>query len=232
MVIVPDDGLDALAPDKAEYLAQENQQGAGNTREQVRPELATPSPPSVPGPSMEAGLALRLTPAAAAAADVVATRARSERRAAGEVAETAESPGAAEPVERQATSEILREHFVAVNTKETGFAEYLAAWKDRMEQMGTLEFPKAARKTGKAGSPVLEVALNADGSISEVRIQRSSGHGELDQAAIGLVRLGSPYDPFPQEIRSQYDVLRFAYEWRFIDGSVSGSSIYAGTPDS
>ena len=229
---MPDDGQDALAPEKAEYLAQENQQGAGNTRDQVRPELATPSPPSVPGPSMEAGLALRLTPAAPTAAEVVATRAASEQRAAGELAETVESPGSMEPVERQATSEVLREHFVAVNTKETGFAEYLAAWKDRMEQMGTLEFPVAARKTGKAGSPVLEVALNADGSISDVRIQRSSGHGELDQAAIGLVRLGSPYEPFPKEIRSQYDVLRFAYEWRFSDGSVAGSAIYARSPDS
>lgn len=186
----------------------------------------------MPGPSMEAGLALRLTPAMPAAAEVVATRAPSQRRAAGEIAETHESPGSAEPIERQATSETVREHFVAVNTKETGFAEYLAAWKDRMEQMGTLEFPSAARKTGQAGSPVLEVALNADGSVSEVRVQRSSGHGELDQAAIGLVRLGSPYDPFPKEIRSQYDVLRFAYEWRFIDGAVSGSSIYAGAPDS
>lgn len=229
---MPDDGQDALAPEKAEYLAQENQQGAGNTREQVRPELANPTPPSAPGASMEAGLALRLTPASPESARVISARVSAERQAAGEQAETAESPGAAEPQERQASSEVLREHFVAVNTKETGFAEYLASWKDRMEQMGTLEFPTAARASGKAGSPVLEVALNADGSISEVRIQRSSGHGELDQAAVSLVRLGSPYDPFPAEIRSQFDVLRFAYEWRFIEGTVAGSSIFAGYPES
>ncbi len=229
---MPDDGQDALAPEKAEYLAQENQQGAGNTREQVRPELANPSPPSAPGASMEAGLALRLTPASPESAKVIATRSSSQQLAAGEQTETAESPGSVQPEERQATSEVVREHFVAVNTKETGFAEYLASWKDRMEQMGTLEFPTAARQSEKAGSPVLEVALNADGSISEVRIQRSSGHGELDQAAVSLVRLGSPYDPFPAEIRSQYDVLRFAYEWRFIEGSLAGSSVFAGHPDS
>lgn len=230
---MPDDGLDATAPDKAEYLAQENQQGGGNTREQVRPELENPKPPSAPGASMAAGLSLRLTPPSAEAAEIIATRQASRVQATGEKSEASDSPGTPEPVvDRQATAETPREVFVAVNTQETGFAEYLAAWKDRMEQMGTLEFPSAAREAGRAGSPVLEVALNADGTISEILVQRSSGHGDLDEAAVTLVRLGSPYDPFPTDIRSQYDVLRFAYEWRFIEGAVAGSSIYASSPGS
>jgi TonB family protein len=82
-----------------------------------------------------------------------------------------------------------------VNARESVFAEYLAAWKARMERLGTLNYPTVAGRQG--GNPVLEVALAADGSLREVRVTRSSGQGALDQAAMDLVRLGTPYDPFP-----------------------------------
>ena len=88
-----------------------------------------------------------------------------------------------------------------------------------MERLGTLNYPTTAGQRG--GNPVLEVVVAADGGLREVRVTRGSGNGALDQAAMDLVRLASPYDPFPATVRAQFDVLRFAYEWRFIEGRAS-----------
>ena len=50
-------------------------------------------------------------------------------------------------------------------------------------------------------------------------MQSSSGQRELDQAAMQILRLAAPFEPFPEGLRAEYDVLRFAYEWRFSEGA-------------
>ena len=115
-----------------------------------------------------------------------------------------------------------RERTVSVDTQEALFAGYLAAWKQRVEQLGTLNFPDAARRAGMTGNPVLEVAIGADGGLREIVVVRSSQQKLLDQAALRILRLAAPFEPFPAEIRKQYDVLRFVYEWRFIGERSAG----------
>jgi periplasmic protein TonB len=112
-----------------------------------------------------------------------------------------------------------RERTVSVDTQEALFAGYLAAWKQRVELLGTLNYPDAARRAGLTGNPVLEVAIGADGGLREIVVVRSSQQKLLDQAALRILRLAAPFEPFPEEIRRQYDVLRFVYEWRFIGQS-------------
>jgi protein TonB len=34
-----------------------------------------------------------------------------------------------------------------------------------------------------------------------------------------ILRLAAPFEPFPEGLRADYDVLRFAYEWRFSEGA-------------
>lgn len=222
------------APEDAEYLAQANQRGAGNVTERVQPELHTAPPaPQLPE-NLARGLEVGFTtarPGGPAAEHVSARRSPAELTAAPHPLEQESRPAQRPPeggVSRVTTRE-EREHFVSVTTRESVFAEYLAAWKARMERLGTLNFPNVAR-SGQSGNPVVEVALEADGRVREVRVTRSSGHGALDQAALDLVRLASPYDPFPAPIRASYDVLRFAYEWRFIEGRPAGSELRAPAP--
>ena len=105
---------------------------------------------------------------------------------------------------------------VSVDTQEALYAGYLAAWKMRVEQLGTLNFPDAARRAGLAGNPVLEVAIGSDGALREIIVVRSSQQKLLDQAALRILRLAAPFEPFPEELKREYDVLRFVYEWRFI----------------
>ena len=66
---------------------------------------------------------------------------------------------------------------------------------------------------------MLEVAINADGGLREVVLRTSSGQSDLDQAAMEILRMAAPFEPFPEALRNDYDVLRFAYEWRFSDGA-------------
>ncbi|MBL8224616.1 MAG: TonB family protein [Chromatiales bacterium] len=110
-----------------------------------------------------------------------------------------------------------REIFVSANTRESRIAGYLTAWKRKVEQTGTLNFPTEARRPG-TGYPVLEVAIAADGSLRDVIVRNSSGQRSLDQAAVQILRLAAPFAPFPESLAREYDVLRFAYEWRFSEG--------------
>ncbi|MEJ2522248.1 MAG: TonB family protein [Gammaproteobacteria bacterium] len=223
---------DEVAPPDPDYLAQANQQGAGNTEEQVTPEFADRPPAPRPEEVLERGLELSFTAMALPRpqdSDRLLTPESSLAVSRRQPGEQSSRPARAPPEGGvlRVTGDGRREYFIAVNTLESRFAEYLAGWKARMERLGTVNFPNAARRAGLAGQPVLEVALAADGRLEEVRIVRSSGEPALDRAATELVRLGSPFDPFPPEVRASYDVLRFAYEWRFIDGRLSGSSVYA-----
>lgn len=108
------------------------------------------------------------------------------------------------------------------DTQKSAVAGYLDGWRRRVERVGTLNFPNEARRRGLSGNPVVEVAIRADGSLAEAVVRRSSGHRELDDAALGIVRLASPFEPFPAALRERHPVLRFAYEWQFLDGRLGG----------
>jgi len=108
------------------------------------------------------------------------------------------------------------------DTRESAIATYLDGWKRRIERVGTLNFPNEARRRQLSGNPVLEVAIRANGTLESVVVRRTSGHRELDNAAVGIVRLAAPFEPFSSALRERYPVLRFAYEWQFINGQLGG----------
>ena len=74
-------------------------------------------------------------------------------------------------------------------------------------------------------SPVVEVAIGVDGKLDRAVIRRTSGNPELDQAALEILKLASPFDPFPPELAREYRVLRFAYEWQFVGGRVASGTV-------
>lgn len=136
------------------------------------------------------------------------------------LARAAEDPD--RPVSRLLTDdEVLevaapeRELVIGPDTRADEAAPYLAAWRSRVERIGTRHFPAGLRGQSLAGNPVLEVSLRADGTLADIVIQRSSGHGGVDQAALDILRLASPFDPFEAALAQRYDRLRFSYEWRF-----------------
>ncbi|MCC7258744.1 MAG: TonB family protein [Gammaproteobacteria bacterium] len=115
-----------------------------------------------------------------------------------------------------------RELLVSASTREARIAGYLNSWKMKVERIGTLNFPGAEQLATIDTPPVLEVAITADGSLKEIVVRNSSGYRNLDQAAMEILRIAAPFEPFPQVLREDYDVLRFAYEWHFGSGSGIG----------
>lgn len=110
-----------------------------------------------------------------------------------------------------------RERRKAVNasTQEYLYANYLDAWRRKVEKIGNLNYPDEAKRQSLFGHLMLHVAVRADGSIEQIRLVRSSGHKILDDAAIRIVRLAAPFAPFPAEIRNEVDVLDITRTWVF-----------------
>ncbi|NMG16532.1 energy transducer TonB, partial [Aromatoleum bremense] len=107
-----------------------------------------------------------------------------------------------------------RKKFIGARTKEYRFAQYVEDWRHKIERVGTLNYPEAAR--GRLyGSLLLVVAIRADGSIERVEVQRSSGEPILDEAAKRIVQLAAPFAPFPSDIRGDTDILEIARTWTF-----------------
>jgi periplasmic protein TonB len=101
------------------------------------------------------------------------------------------------------------------STRQSGLAEYLDGWRRRVERIGTANYPRELLGDIDAGRPTLEVVIGADGRLDDIVVRNSSGDKALDQAALKILRLAAPFAPLPEEIRKDYDVLRFAYEWDF-----------------
>ncbi|MDK2797537.1 MAG: periplasmic protein TonB [Tepidiphilus sp.] len=107
-----------------------------------------------------------------------------------------------------------RKRFFGANVKEYRFARYIEDWRLKVERIGTLNYPEEAR--GKLyGSLLMSVSIRADGELIDAHIERSSGQPVLDEAALRIVRLGSPYAPFPPEIRADTDVIVIKRTWTF-----------------
>jgi periplasmic protein TonB len=114
-----------------------------------------------------------------------------------------------------------RELLISANTRESRIATYLEGWKRKIERVGTINFPETR---GALRNPLLEVAVSDSGELKDVIVVRSSGDRQLDQAAVNILRMASPFEPFPDFLRRDYDVLRFSYEWYFT-GDAQGAKL-------
>ena len=112
-----------------------------------------------------------------------------------------------------------RRGYIGPTTRGASYALYYAQWKDKVERIGTINYPEEAR--GRIyGELTLRVTLNPDGTIfnDEVEVTRSSGSRVLDRAARRIVLLGAPYGHFSQDLRRDYDIFEIFSTFRFTKG--------------
>jgi protein TonB len=107
------------------------------------------------------------------------------------------------------------ELWVTPDTREALVAPYLVSWRLKVERLGTMNFPQAAWRAPGTRNPDVEVSILADGTLESAVIVRSSGSAKLDQAVVDILKLASPFDPFPRELAEKHRVLRFKYGWEF-----------------
>jgi len=210
-------------PDEADYLAQTSQEGGGNTTEKVRPSQAIP----------EQAPAVRPQQATPAPAQVVtADTAETKHHQKDKVSPETRDPDvtATDLIERsmemvnlneqlsesmQAYAQRPRHIYVSARTQEFKYANYMSEWVKKVERVGNLNYPDDARRKGLSGKLIMDVIMNADGTVRNISILRPSGHAVIDEAAIRIVNLAAPFAPFPSEILKDADILHITRTWEF-----------------
>ena len=210
-------------PDEADYLAQTSQEGGGNTREKVRPTQAIPeqAPAAKPQQAMPA-------PAQVITTDAAEIKHHQEDKTAPET--PTPDITASDLIERsmemvnlneqlhesmQAYAQRPRHIYVSARTQEFKYANYMSEWVKKVERVGNLNYPDDARREGLSGKLIMDVTMNADGTVRNINILRPSGHAVIDEAAIRIVNLAAPFAPFPTEIKKDADILHITRTWEF-----------------
>ena len=111
-----------------------------------------------------------------------------------------------------------RKKFIGTRTEEYRFAQYIEDWRLKVERVGNLNYPEAAK--GKLfGVLTLSVTIKSDGTVDKVEIERSSGHRILDDAARRIVSMAGPYAAFSADIRRDTDLLVITRKWSFTNNN-------------
>ncbi len=220
------------APEKADFLAPENQFGSGEATEKAAPKMA-PAPlqgegklPHKPAHEQKPTPATKIRP--------VLKQAKSEKEVVQETGKDATVDEAPPRLSAESLSQQIAEvstefnkslqnqakqprvaYINSVNAHRYKAAAYEAAWQEKVERIGTLNYPDEARRKKLSGSLILAVGLRPDGSIYSIKLRQSSGEPVLDQAAERIVHLAAPFAPFPEELKQEFDVLIITRTWRF-----------------
>ncbi|MGH8194016.1 MAG: TonB family protein [Woeseiaceae bacterium] len=247
VTILADPKQSRAEPDDADYLAQASQEGQGNTLLEVRPGALPESNIPFDNAGRTDGDSLRDAQQAQQSSDQLLTTRSEQELAVSDQPREEPKPDAATALALEAGLDVTlplpqdeearplihddnpRELVTSVDTRESVVAGYLDRWKRKIEALGIQYFPEQAISGGPIGSPTLEVTIDASGQLNEVIVRRSSGSRVLDQAALNILQLAAPFDPFPESIRGKYDQLRFAYKWEFSKIEIP-STADAGSP--
>jgi protein TonB len=105
--------------------------------------------------------------------------------------------------------------FIGARTKEYRFALYVESWRQKVERIGNMNYPEAAKAQKLYGQLRMTVSINADGSLESVIIDQKSNYPVLDEAAKRIVELAAPYAVFPEDIKHDTDILSITRTWTF-----------------
>ncbi|MFD2191392.1 TonB family protein [Pistricoccus aurantiacus] len=95
---------------------------------------------------------------------------------------------------------------------------YIADWTRRVEDIGNRRYPAPAHLAGQLR---IRVVIRPDGQLAQAEVIQSSGHPELDRAALNAVEAAAPYRPFDQGLAG-LERLEFTRTWRFGKGNNFG----------
>jgi periplasmic protein TonB len=249
VILVNDQAPSVAQNPNAQYLSQRSQRGSGNTLKNERALIPKSSLMPVERSGIPSGDGLAAQQAGTDAGDeeLIATHRPAQRIlyfASSTAAEQASQlplllekrPDLAmspndDGVELRMRGEAKQQLWIAADTRESDVAVYLDNWRRKIERVGTINFPDAARREKLSGTPVIEVTIGSDGKLLQTMVRRSSGHAEIDEAAMRILKLAAPFDPFPRELTARHDEIRIAYEWQFLDGASQGAEVFYSEPN-
>jgi len=92
---------------------------------------------------------------------------------------------------------------------------YVESWRQKVERIGNMNYPEAAKAQKLYGQLRMTVSIKADGSLESVVIDQKSDHEVLNEAAKRIVELAAPYAVFPDDIKKDTDILSITRTWTF-----------------
>ena len=123
----------------------------------------------------------------------------------------------AQAVQNVAYKQPLKRKFIGTRTQDYRFARYVEDWRLKVERIGNLNYPEAAKREQLYGKLQLTVGIRSDGSLESIDINRPSGKRVLDEAAVRIVKLAGQngFAPFPDDIVREIDILHITRTWVF-----------------
>ncbi len=200
-------------PTKADVLAQANLDGGGNTDANRRAKSPLPVLPKN-SPDQQVAVATDRVEALEKQTRELLTQLKSAPVAAptptpADVPEKTDLPSANEIMQRtleamrleaqiakdmEAYQQRPKRRFVGARAEEYRFARYVEDWRLKIERVGNLNYPEAARQQKLYGNLLLTVAIRSDGTLEKVELNRTSGQpdprrrGDPDRRDVGAVR--------------------------------------------
>lgn len=232
-------------PDKADFLAQFNQQGSGTLEKKALTTSPTESPfddtvirETAPQPQPQdtapkrrrehavttTSASTHLVPQEIEAKKKPEAKVRTPEKSLLQRSLEIASLEARLDRKRQTYAKRPRiKRLTSLSTTSSVDAYYLNSWRRKIETIGNLNYPAEARRQHIYGSLRLMVAILPDGSLKNVELLESSGHKVLDDAAIRIVKLAAPFAPFPDELRQTTDILEIIRTWQFRKNALHSS---------
>ncbi|MGB8714108.1 MAG: TonB family protein, partial [Onishia taeanensis] len=102
--------------------------------------------------------------------------------------------------------------------REAAEARYVDAWTRRVQDYGNRFYPAPPDLDGQLK---VRVVIDHQGQLLQAEVVQSSGHPELDQAALDTIRGAAPYRPFDRGMAG-LDRLSISRIWRFGTGNDFG----------
>lgn len=90
-----------------------------------------------------------------------------------------------------------RDKGITFDADELRYRSYLMKLKSRIEHIWV--YPRELAQRGIFGDLYIQFTIRKDGSLGSVKLLRTSGYSELDEAAMRALREGAPYWPLPEK---------------------------------
>ena len=107
-----------------------------------------------------------------------------------------------------------KKRYVSPATKAGTHAVYYAQFKDKVEELGTTNFPILNGRR-LYGELTMIITMRSDGRVETTEVLESSGDKALDRIAQTIVKAGAPYGQFTPEMLKEYQVLVIATRFKF-----------------
>lgn len=227
------------APEEADFLAQENQQGSGTLEEakmlttDVDANFAANSIQKTSPMEQQASTPQVKPKQATPITTTSDSRIKTQLNPLQEASEQIDLPDgpqktllerSLEMASLEAKLDTMRQVYAkapriqrltAASTMKANDAYYVNSWRRKIENMGRINYPREAENCINDCSLRLLVSINPDGTINDLRVLESSGKTVLDEAAIRIVRRSAPFAPFTEEMRQEIDLLEIIRTWQF-----------------